>query len=506
MIAILDFGSQYNLLIARRIRELGVFCEIFPHDVKAEKLKKKNVSGVILSGGPMSVTDDSSPTLDKDIFHMGVPVLGICYGMQLIVKTFGGTVIKKREREYGRTKMFVTDKSSIFFGLPDSFFVWMSHGDTVYELPLGFSSLAKTENVEFASIRGENIFGLQFHPEVSHTEFGSEILKNFLFRICKAKPDWSPPSFIEETIEKIREEVKDGKVICALSGGVDSSTMAVLLHKAVGEKFYPIFVENGLLRKGETEWVKNKLSNYVGKISVVDAKDRFLSSLKGVEDPEGKRKIIGKTFIDVFEEEAKKIGDVKFLAQGTLYPDVIESRSSFGGPSQVIKSHHNVGGLPERMDLKLIEPFKYLFKDEVRKIAKALGLPDEIVKKHPFPGPGLAIRIIGEVKDELLEILREADSILEEEIKRANLYEDLWQSFCVLLPIKSVGIMGDARTYEYVLAIRAVTSVDGMTADWARLPYDVLDRISTRIVNEVSGINRVVYDISSKPPSTIEWE
>ena len=507
-IIILDFGSQYTQLIARRIRELNIFSEILPFNAPVEEIEKHNPKGIIFSGGPASVYEPDAPKPDERIYDLGLPILGICYGLQVLTEHFGGKVVKADRHEYGKAELEVLNDEDLFYGLPKKMDVWMSHGDKVVELPKGFEPIAKTENSPFASIRNKEkkIWGVQFHPEVSHTPLGKDILKNFAVRIADCNQDWTMGNFIHEKIEEIRKEVGDKKVICALSGGVDSSVAAVLVYKAVGDNLTCIFVDNGLLRKGEREQVEKTFrENFHIPLIVVDARDKFLKALEGVIDPEKKRKIIGNLFIEIFEEEAKKIPDVEYLVQGTLYPDVIES-VSVKGPSAVIKTHHNVGGLPERMNLKLIEPLRELFKDEVRKLGKELGLPDEIVYRQPFPGPGLAIRVIGEVKGEDLDILREADAILLEEIKRAGFYNKLWQSFAVLLPIQTVGVMGDYRTYEKVIAIRAVNSSDGMTADWAKLPYELLDKIMRRIINEVEGVNRVVYDITSKPPGTIEWE
>ncbi len=507
MIAIIDFGSQYTQLIARRVRELGVYSEILPPWVDMDELSSKGYRGIILSGGPMSVYDDGAPTVDVRIFDLGLPILGICYGMQLTVHLFGGKVDRADRREYGMAEFEVVKRDTLFDGIPDRFVVWMSHSDSVVELPDQFEVLGRTDNTPYGAIRHNKlpIYGLQFHPEVSHTEYGTEILSNFVFKIAKAEKNWSMERFIEETVKDIRERVGDEKVLLALSGGVDSSVVALLVHKAIGDNLIPIFVDNGLLRKNEAEKVLTTFRNLGVKVYFVDASGRFLSALRGVTDPEEKRRIIGHLFIEVFEEEAKKFGKIRYLAQGTLYPDVIES-VSVCGPSSRIKSHHNVGGLPEDMEFELIEPLRNLFKDEVRKIGRLLGLPDEIIKRHPFPGPGLAVRVLGEVTEDKLSILREADSIVVEEIERAGWYDKVWQAFAVLLPVRTVGVMGDERTYEYVVAVRVVESVDGMTADWVRLPYDVLARISSRIVNEVKGVNRVVYDISTKPPSTIEWE
>jgi len=506
MIAILDFGSQYTQLIARRIREQQIYCKILHYNTSINELR--DFKGIILSGGPASVYDKDAPQGRISLLQLGIPVLGICYGMQWLVYCLGGEVKKAKKREYGKAKLEVIDSTLLFAGLPASSQVWMSHGDKVEILPNEFEVIGKTANSPACAIANykKNIFGLQFHPEVAHTTHGIQIIKNFLFKICKLKPTWTMESFIENSIKAIKEKVGEKKVICALSGGVDSSTVAVLLHKAIGDQLTCIFVNNGLLRKYEQERVINIFRNYYRiNLNCCDARQRFLTKLKGIEDPELKRKIIGNEFIKVFEEEAKKIGKVDFLAQGTLYPDVIESIST-KGPSATIKTHHNVGGLPKKMKLRLIEPLRELFKDEVRILAKELGIPDEIVWQHPFPGPGLAVRIIGEITSERLNILREADWIIDEEIKKAKLYLSLWQCFGVFLPIKTVGVMGDERTYENVIVIRAVTSQDGMTADWAKLPHLLLSKIANRIVNEVKGINRVVYDITSKPPGTIEWE
>lgn len=507
-ILVIDFGSQYTQLIARRIREFKVYSEIIPYNTPFFEIKKRNPSGIILSGGPKSVFEEGAPSIDKEIFELGVPTLGICYGMQLITHLLGGVVVPNKQREYGKAILYIDDDRDLFHGISNQTVVWMSHGDKIEKIPEGFIMLAHTENSPFAAMvdRTRKIYALQFHPEVAHTQEGTKILQNFVFKICGCQPTWNMHSFVERTIEEIRQKVGKHKVVCAVSGGVDSTVTAVLINKAVGDALTCIFVDNGLLRAGERQKVEQLLrDNFHINLKVVDASERFLRRLKGVKDPERKRKIIGAEFIKIFEEEAKKIEGVKFLAQGTLYPDVIESVSC-KGPSATIKSHHNVGGLLKRMKLKLIEPLRELFKDEVRELGKELKVPDEILYRHPFPGPGLAIRCVGEVTRERLEILRQTDHIVLEEIKKAELYHKLWQSFAVLLPIRTVGVMGDKRTYEYVVAIRAVHSVDGMTADWVRLPYEVLERISSRIINEVKGVNRVVYDITSKPPGTIEWE
>jgi GMP synthase (glutamine-hydrolysing) len=509
-VLVLDFGSQYTQLIARRVRELKVYCEIMPCTVPLSRVVEWGPRAVILSGGPSSVLDRGAPTVDPALFAIGVPILGICYGLQLTAHLLGGKVEKSVEREYGFAHLKVEKGGGLLGGFRRGSVmqVWMSHGDRVVRLPKGFSVTAVTSSSPHAAVedRGRRIFGVQFHPEVIHTPRGTELLSNFLFNIAGCKPDWDMGSFIEQSIGEIRGKVGGGNVICGLSGGVDSSVAAVLVSRAVGKRLTCIFVDNGVLRKNEARQIKEVFGKKLGvNLICIDASSRFLKKLRGVEDPERKRKVIGGEFIAVFDEAARKIKDVEWLVQGTLYPDVIES-VSFKGPSATIKSHHNVGGLPERMRLKLIEPLRELFKDEVRSLGRQLGVPEEIVTRHPFPGPGLAVRIVGEVTPERVRVLQEADAVVIEEIRAGGLSSTLWQVFGVLLPVRSVGVMGDERTYEHVCAVRAVTSMDGMTADWYPLPYEVLGRISRRIINEVKGINRVVYDISSKPPSTIEWE
>ncbi len=509
MILIIDFGSQYNQLIARRVREHRVFCQVEPPTIGVKAIRNLNPDGIILSGGPSSIYDKNSPRIHKAIFNLGIPILGICYGFHFMADTLGGTVKGSKKREYGFADMRIRSHDHLFADVDDQTTCWMSHGDTIKKLPRGFKITASTPSTRIAAAAHarKKFFGVQFHPEVAHTPQGKKIIHRFLFDICKCKRRWTMKNFAIQAVDRIRETVGDSRVILGLSGGVDSSVTALLIHRAIGNHLTCIFVDNGLLRLNEREKIEKAMKRHLNiNIRFVSAKRRFLSALTGVTDPEKKRKIIGKVFMDVFESEAKKIKNAAFLAQGTLYPDIIESRSAFGGPTSVIKSHHNVGGLPKKMKLKLVEPLQYLFKDEVRKLGKTLGLSDELVWRQPFPGPGLAIRIIGEITTRRLTILRQADDLLLQEIKAAGYYKKLWQSFAVLLPIKSVGVMGDKRTYENILAIRAVNSTDAMTADWAKLPHKFLAKVSNRIINEVNGVNRVVYDISSKPPSTIEWE
>lgn len=505
LVLILDFGGQYNQLIARRVREHNVYCEVVPYDIPVEEVKKKNPQGIIFSGGPASVYEEGSPKCDPQILELGVPVLGICYGMQLMAHLLGGRVGRAEKREYGKTLVNLRE-SRLFKGIPDENICWMSHTCYVDMLPPGFKVAADTNTCPAAAMYNEDkkLYGVQFHPEVEHTQHGKEMLKNFLFHICKLKGTWTTGSFIEEAVAQIKEKVGDKKAICALSGGVDSSVAAVLVHKAIGNNLTCIFVDHGLLRKDEGDQVEVVFrEQFDMNLIRVNAQSRFLGKLAGVTDPERKRKIIGEEFIRVFEEEAKKLGKIDFLVQGTIYPDVIESGTK---TAAVIKSHHNVGGLPEDMEFELIEPLRQLFKDEVRLVGLELGMPEDLIWRQPFPGPGLGIRVLGEVTEEKLHIVRESDAILREEIKKANLHRSIWQYFTCLPDIKSVGVMGDERTYSHTVVIRAVTSNDAMTADWARIPYEVLERISSRIVNEVENVNRVVYDITSKPPATIEWE
>lgn len=511
LIAVLDFGAQYAMLIARRVRECNVYCEIFPHNVTVEELKKRKVKGLILSGGPASVYEKNAPKLDLKIWKSGIPILGICYGTQLMAKDLGGAVKPGKKREYGRTPLIVDDETSIFAGLPKQITCWMSHGDSVAKLPKDFKLLAHTRNTPIAAIGdpARKLYGVQFHPEVVHTEKGTEIIKNFVYVVCGCRPTWTTKSFAEASIKEIKATVGKDKILCALSGGVDSSTVAALVHKAVGKQLTCMFIDQGFMRKNEAKKIVEVFTRSF-KINLVhiDAAQRFYDKLSGVTDPEEKRHRIGNDFIRVFEEEAKKLGKMPFLAQGTLYPDVIESAvPGLTSTTAVrIKTHHNVGGLPKDIKFTLVEPLKKLFKDEVRALGRELGVPEEIISRQPFPGPGLAIRIIGEVTPERVKILQAVDDIVVSEVKKAGLYKELWQSFAVLLPIRTVGVMGDKRTYLNTVAIRAVTSTDAMTADWAKLPYDLLEIFSSRIINEVPEVNRVVYDISSKPPATIEWE
>jgi len=509
MILIIDFGSQYNQLIARRVREHRVYCQIEPPSISPDAIKALNPEGIILSGGPASIYEKNSPKADSAIFDLAIPVLGICYGMHFMMATLGGAVHSAGKREYGFAELEVKKQIGLFEGVSPKSTCWMSHGDSIGKLPAGFKIAASTANTKIAAAvhAKKKLYAVQYHPEVAHTQMGTKMLRNFLFGVCDCKPSWNMKSFAKDASAEIRQTVGNKKVILGLSGGVDSSVTAMLIHNSIGKKLTCIFVDNGLLRKNEAKKLKVTLKRHLDiNIRFVNASAQFLKALAGVTDPEKKRKIIGRIFMQVFEAEARKIKGAEFLAQGTLYPDVIESVSAFGGPTSVIKSHHNVGGLPKKMKLKLIEPLKYLFKDEVRLLGKELKLPQELIWRQPFPGPGLAIRIIGEITPRRLTVLRNVDDLLLEEIKNAGYYKKLWQSFAVLLPIKSVGVMGDQRTYENIVALRAVTSKDAMTADWARLPHKLLGRISNRIINEVKGVNRVVYDISSKPPSTIEWE
>jgi len=509
MILIIDFGSQFNQLIARRVREHRVYCQIESPPISIDQIRTMKPEGIILSGGPSSIYEKGSPKIDKTVFDLKIPILGICYGMQFMVDALGGTVKQARKREYGFAELKTKRRTGLFKKVSGITQTWMSHGDSITKLPAGFSITASTQNTKIAAATDSKRkrYGLQFHPEVEHTLQGKTMIRNFLFDVCKCKRSWTMKSFARDATAEIKTLVGEKKVILGLSGGVDSSVAALLIHKAIGKNLTCIFVDNGLLRKDEALKLKTTLKQHLDmNIRFVSAVNKFLKPLANITDPEKKRKIIGKVFMDVFEAEAKKIKGAEFLGQGTLYPDVIESVSAFGGPTSVIKSHHNVGGLPKKMKLKLVEPLRFLFKDEVRALGKEIGLPDDLIWRQPFPGPGLAIRVIGAINRQRLNILREVDAVLLEEIRQGGYYRKLWQSFAVLLPIKSVGIMGDSRTYENIIAIRAVTSRDAMTADWARLPHDLLARISNRIINEVRGVNRVVYDISSKPPSTIEWE
>jgi GMP synthase (glutamine-hydrolysing) len=515
IIVILDFGSQYSELIARRIRETQVYSEVLSYRTTAEQLRQINPKGIILSGGPSSVYDTGAPQCDPDIWGLGVPVLGVCYGMQLMVKQLGGIVERSKRAEYGKASLFIDDPTDLLTNVEEGSTMWMSHGDSCTELPEGFETLAHTENTPCAAIANHQrqLFGVQFHPEVVHSIGGIALIRNFVYHVCECEPTWTTEAFVDQSIREIRAKVGDKRVLLALSGGVDSSTLAFLLHRAIGDQLTCMFIDQGFMRKGEPERLVDLFDKQFHiPVQYVEARDRFLAQLEGITDPEEKRRRIGHEFIQVFEEESNRLGPFDYLAQGTLYPDVIESADTNVDPKSgervavKIKSHHNVGGLPKNLRFKLVEPLRKLFKDEVRKLGRSIGLPEEIVRRHPFPGPGLAIRIIGEVTAERLNILRDADFIVRDEISKQGIYHDFWQAFAVLLPVRSVGVMGDQRTYAHPIVLRLITSEDGMTADWARVPYEVLEIISNRIVNEVKGVNRVVYDITSKPPGTIEWE